>query len=132
MKVGFIGLGVMGRPMALHLHAAGHELAVWARRPDSVVDLPARVCATPAELGRCCEVVITVITSSADVEGVALGKDGLVEGMVPGSVLIDCSTIAPEMARHVAARLAEKEIHMLDAPVSGGVQGAIEATLAIM
>jgi 2-hydroxy-3-oxopropionate reductase len=125
MRVGFIGLGVMGRPMALHLHRAGHQLAVWARRPDSVVDLPARVCATPAELGRCCEVVFTVITSSADVEGVALGKDGLSEGMMPGSVLVDCSTIAPEAARKIAAQLAEKGIHMLDSPVSG-------ATLAIM
>jgi 2-hydroxy-3-oxopropionate reductase len=118
--------------MALHLHRAGHQLAVWARRPDSVVDLPARVCATPAELGRCCEVVFTVITSSADVEGVALGKDGLSEGMMPGSVLVDCSTIAPEAARKIAAQLAEKGIHMLDSPVSGGAQGAIDATLAIM
>jgi 2-hydroxy-3-oxopropionate reductase len=132
MKVGFIGLGVMGRPMALHLHKAGHELAVWARRPDSVVDLPVRVCATPAELGRCCEVVFTVITSSADVEGVALGADGLIEGMAPGSVLVDCSTIAPEVARKIAAWLGEKGIHLLDAPVSGGAQGAIDATLAIM
>jgi 2-hydroxy-3-oxopropionate reductase len=118
--------------MALHLHKAGHELAVWARRPDSVGDLPARVCATPAELGRCCEVVFTVITSSADVEGVALGEHGLIEGMAPGSVLVDCSTIAPEAARKIAAQLAGKGIHMLDAPVSGGAQGAIDATLAIM
>lgn len=132
MKVGFIGLGVMGRPMALHLHNAGHELAVWARRPDSVGDLPARVCATPAELGQCCAVVFTVITSSADVEGVALGENGLIEGMAPGSVLVDCSTIAPEAARKIAARLGEKGIHLLDAPVSGGAQGAIDATLAIM
>jgi 2-hydroxy-3-oxopropionate reductase len=132
MKVGFIGLGVMGRPMALHLHKAGHELAVWARRPDSVGDLPARVCSTPAELGRCCDVVFTVITSSADVESVALGENGLIEGMAPGSVLVDCSTIAPEAARKIAARLGEKGIHLLDAPVSGGAQGAIDATLAIM
>jgi 2-hydroxy-3-oxopropionate reductase len=118
--------------MALHLQRAGHELAVWARRPESIGDLPAKVCVTPAELGRHCEVVFTVITSSADVESVALGKDGLCEGMAPGSVLVDCSTIAPDMARHIAARLAEKGIHMLDAPVSGGVQGAIAASLAIM
>ena len=76
--------------------------------------------------------VFTVITSSADVEGVALGKDGLVEGMAPGSVLVDCSTIAPEAARKIAAQLGERGIHMLDAPVSGGAQGAIDATLAIM
>jgi len=132
MKVGFIGLGVMGRPMAGHLQRAGHELFVWARRPESTAGLAATVCATPAELGRRCAVVFTVITSSADVEGVALGPDGLIEGMAPESVLVDCSTIAPETARHIAARLAEKGIALLDAPVSGGAQGAIDATLAIM
>ncbi|PKO48160.1 MAG: 2-hydroxy-3-oxopropionate reductase [Betaproteobacteria bacterium HGW-Betaproteobacteria-4] len=132
MNIGFIGLGAMGRPMALHLQRAGHELAVWARRPESVGDLPARVCATPAELGRCCEVVFTVVTSSADVEAVALGSDGLIDGMAPGSVLVDCSTIAPDVARQIAGKLGEKGIHFLDAPVSGGEQGAIAATLAIM
>jgi len=132
MRVGFIGLGVMGRPMALHIQRAGHELFVWARRPASVEGLSATVCATPAELGRACEVVFTVITSSADVESVALGTDGMVEGMTPGSTLVDCSTIAPDSARRIAARLGEKGIAMLDAPVSGGAQGAIDATLAIM
>jgi 2-hydroxy-3-oxopropionate reductase len=132
MRLGFIGLGAMGRPMARHLQRVGHELAVWARRPGSVGDLPARVCTSPAELGRCCEVVFTVITSSVDVEGVALGNEGLVEGMAPGSVLIDCSTIAPDSARHISAKLGEKSIHLLDAPVSGGEQGAIDGTLAIM
>lgn len=135
MKVGFIGLGVMGRPMAGHLLAAGHELAVWARRPESAAPLAeqgARVCATPAELGRQCEVVFTMVTASADVERVALGPGGLIEGLAPGAVLIDCSTIAPDAARRIAAALAEKGISMLDAPVSGGEQGAIDVTLAIM
>ena len=132
MKVGFIGLGAMGRPMALHLQRAGHDLHVWARRPEGAAGLPATVCATPAELGRRCDVVFTIITSSADVEAVALGPDGLIEGMAPDSVLVDCSTIAPDVARHVAARLGERGIHMIDAPVSGGSQGAIDATLAIM
>lgn len=132
MNVGFIGLGVMGRPMALHLQRAGHELFVWARRPASVEGLPASLCASPAELGRRCEVVFTVVTSSADVESVCLGKDGLIEGMAPGTVVVDCSTISPDAARRIAARLGEKEIEMLDAPVSGGAQGAIDATLAIM
>ena len=130
MKVGFIGLGAMGRPMAGHLQKAGHQLFVWARRPASVGDLAATLCATPAELGRCCDVVFTVVTSSADVERLALGRDGLIEGMAPGSVLIDCSTIAPDSAREIAARLSEKGIALLDAPVSGGEQGAIDATLA--
>ena len=132
MKVGFIGLGAMGRPMALHLHQAGHELFIWARRPHAVSDLPASICATPAELGQCCEVVFTVVTSSTDVENIALGTAGLIEGMAPDSVLVDCSTIAPDSARRIAAKLAEKNIAMLDAPVSGGVQGAIDGTLAIM
>ena len=135
MKVGIIGLGVMGRPMALHLLKAGHELAVWARRPQTAAPLAAAgaaVCATPAELGRRCAVVFTVITASADVEAVALGTDGLGEGMAPGSVLVDCSTIAPDVARRIAVTLAAKGIAMVDAPVSGGAQGAIDATLAIM
>ena len=132
MKVGFIGLGAMGRPMALHLQAAGHELHVWARRSASCAGLPATVHASPAELGAACEVVFTVITSSADVEGVTLGDKGLIHGMTPGSVLVDCSTIAPDVARRIAGQLAEKGIHMLDAPVSGGEQGAKDATLAIM
>ena len=132
MRVGFIGLGVMGRPMAQHLQRAGHELHVWARRPQSTDGLPATVHATPAALGAACEVVFTVITSSADVETVALGEAGLMHGMAPGSVLVDCSTIAPDVARRIAATLAERGVHMLDAPVSGGAQGAIDATLAIM
>ena len=132
MKVGFIGLGAMGRPMALHLQAGGHDLHVWARRPASADGLPATVHPTPAALGAACEVVFTVITSSADVEGVALGDNGLIHGMAPGSVLVDCSTIAPDVARRIAGQLAEKGIHMLDAPVSGGEQGAKDATLAIM
>jgi len=135
MKVGFIGLGVMGRPMALHLLAAGHDLAVWARRPERAAPLAAvgaAVCATPAELGRRSDVVFTVITGSADVEGVALGRHGLIEGLAPGAVLVDCSTIAPDAARRIATALGEQGIAMLDAPVSGGAQGAIDATLAIM
>ena len=76
--------------------------------------------------------VFTIITSSADVAAVALGPDGLIAGMTPDSVLVDCSTIAPDAARHIAAKLGERGIHMLDAPVSGGAQGASDATLAIM
>jgi len=132
MKVGFIGLGVMGRPMALHLQSAGHELFVWSRRPESAAGLPATICPSPAELGRQCEVVFTVITSSADVENVTLGDNGLIHGMAADSVIVDCSTIAPDSARHIATQLARKNIHFIDAPVSGGAQGAIDASLAIM
>ena len=132
MKVGFIGLGVMGRPMALHLAQAGHALHVWARRPHSTAGLPAQVHATPAALGAACEVVFTMVTSSADVQAVVLGEEGLVQGLAADSIVVDCSTIAPDVARAIAAQLAGKGIHMLDAPVSGGVQGAETATLAIM
>lgn len=135
MKVGFVGLGVMGRPMAGHLVAAGHELAVWARRPVSaapLVEAGARVCATPAELAACCEVVISVVTASADVEQLALAPDGLLAGFAPGAIHVDMSTIAPGTARRVAARYAEQGVGWLDAPVSGGEVGARDATLAIM
>jgi len=132
MKTGFIGLGAMGRPMARHLQAAGHELHVWARRPASAAGLMATLHATPAELGAACEVVFTMVTSSADVERVALGDDGLRHGMARGSLLVDCSTIAPESARRLAEKLGERGIGLLDAPVSGGPQGAIDGTLAIM
>jgi 2-hydroxy-3-oxopropionate reductase len=135
VKVGFVGLGVMGRPMAGHLIAAGHEVAVWARRPESAAPLAeagARVHANPAELARHCEVVISVVTASADVEHLALGPDGLIDGLAAGAIHVDMSTIAPETARKVAARYAEKGIGWLDAPVSGGEVGARDATLAIM
>lgn len=125
----------MGRPMAGHLIAAGHEVAVWARRPESTAPLAeagARVHATPAELARHCEVVISVVTASADVEHLALGPDGLINGLAAGAIHVDMSTIAPETARKVAARYAEMGIGWLDAPVSGGEVGARDATLAIM
>ncbi|HRA81113.1 MAG TPA: NAD(P)-dependent oxidoreductase [Thauera sp.] len=133
--VGFIGLGVMGEPMARHLRAAGHDLAVWARRPESAAALVAEgvpVCATPAELAARSEVVITIVTSSADVEALAFGKNGLADGFVRGAVHVDMSTIAPAMARSLAQRYATRGIGFVDAPVSGGGQGARDASLAIM
>lgn len=135
MNVGFIGLGVMGRPMAGHLLAAGHRVSVWARRSEGAASLAAagaEVCPTPAEVARRSEVVFTIVTAGADVEAVVFGPHGLAEGFAPGSVLVDMSTIAPGTAEGIAARLADQGVHMLDAPVSGGEQGAIGATLAIM
>jgi 2-hydroxy-3-oxopropionate reductase len=135
VRVGFVGLGVMGLPMAGHLLAAGYELALWARRPASAVSLVAAgasFCETPAELAARCEVVISVITASADVEQLAIGPGGLIEGFAPGAIHVDMSTIAPDSARELAARYAERGIGWLDAPVSGGEVGAREATLAIM
>src|SRR5690606_1023537 len=135
MRIGFIGLGVMGEPMARHLRAAGHDLAVWARRPESAAALVAEgvpLCATPAELAARSEVVITIVTASADVEALAFGPNGLAEGFAPGAIHVDMSTIAPATARSLAARYAELGIGWVDAPVSGGGQGARDATLAIM
>jgi 2-hydroxy-3-oxopropionate reductase len=135
MRVGFVGLGAMGRPMAMHLLRAGHRLAVWARRPEAAAPLLAAgaiACADAADVARRSEVVFTIVTGSADVESVALGADGLGEGLAVGSILVDMSTIAPETARSLARRLSRQGVEMLDAPVSGGEQGAIAATLAIM
>ena len=135
MQLGFIGLGVMGRPMALHLLHAGHSLTVWARRQAASQPLlaaGAQLCASPAELARRAEVVFTMVTGGADVERLTFGPGGLVEGLAEGALLVDMSTIAPEMARSLAQRLSRCGVDMLDAPVSGGEQGALAATLAIM
>ena len=134
-RLGCIGLGVMGRPMALNLLRAGHPVAVWARRPESaqaLLDAGALWCATPAVVARHSQIVFTMLGDGHDVEHVALGPQGLSEGFAPGSVLVDMSTIAPGTARSIAHDLARGGVDMLDAPVSGGEQGAIAATLAIM
>ena len=135
IRVGFIGLGVMGRPMALRLLRAGHQVAVWARRPEALaplVEAGATACADPAAVARHSEVVFTIVTYGRDVESVVFGEQGLATGMAAGSVLVDMSTIAPGLARDIAARLSERGVHMLDAPVSGGGIGAEAGTLAIM
>lgn len=135
MKLGFIGLGVMGRPMALHLIEAGHALSVYARRAEAaqpLVDAGARRLATPAEVAANSEVVFTMVTTGEDVEAVALGEDGIIHGAKAGTVLVDMGTIPPGTARRIAAKLAARGIETIDAPVSGGEAGAQNATLAIM
>ncbi|MBI2306662.1 MAG: NAD(P)-dependent oxidoreductase [Rhodocyclales bacterium] len=135
MKLGFIGLGVMGCPMASRLLRAGHEVSVWARRPEvaaPLVEAGAVFRASPAEVARHAEVVFTIVTYGSDVESVVFGENGLAGGFAPGAVLVDMSTIAPGLARDLAARLAARGVHMLDAPVSGGGGGAEAGTLAIM
>ncbi|CAG0931558.1 2-hydroxy-3-oxopropionate reductase [Rhodocyclaceae bacterium] len=135
MKVGFIGLGAMGRPMALHLLEAGHELSVYARRAEAaqpLVDVGATRRATPAEVAVASEVVFTMVTTGADVEAVALGEGGILHGARPGTVLVDMGTIPPGTARRIAAALAARGIEAIDAPGSGGETGAQNATLAIM
>jgi 2-hydroxy-3-oxopropionate reductase len=125
----------MGCPMALNLMKHGHALGVYARRPEAarpLMDAGARLFGTPADLAARSEAVFTMVTASKDFEDVALGAAGVVHGAAPGSVLVDMETISPAVAREVAMRLKEKGIDMLDAPVSGGPEGARQATLSIM
>lgn len=135
MHVGFIGLGLMGRPMALNLAKGGHQLHLWARRTaslDPFRDTGARAHISAAEVARHADIVISMVADAPDVEQVALGSDGVASGARPGAILADMSTINPNAARSIARRLADKGIQMLDAPVSGGEIGAINATLTIM
>ena len=135
MKLGFIGLGMMGRPMALNLMKHGHQMGVYARRPQSVEPLVAAGAVsykTPAELAAACEAVFTVVTNSSDVEQVVLGENGIIHGARAGSMVVDMETISPTVARNIAQALAAKGIEMLDAPVSGGPMGAEQATLSVM
>ena len=135
MNVGFIGLGLMGRPLALHLEKAGHALHLWARRPESLAPFAganAKTWPTPAEVAQQAEVVIVMVADAPDVEAVCLGEQGIAAGAAPGLIVVDMSTIAPDAARRIGLRLAERRIEFLDAPVSGGEVGAINATLTIM
>ncbi|WP_018410863.1 NAD(P)-dependent oxidoreductase [Methyloversatilis thermotolerans] len=135
MKVGYIGLGAMGRAMAANLLRAGHEVAVWARRPEAMqplLALGARATGSPAECAADVDVICTIVTTGDDVRQVVLGPRGVIEGARAGSVVIDHSTIPPSVARDIASALAGCGVHMLDAPVSGGERGAIDATLSIM
>ncbi|MBL8485789.1 MAG: NAD(P)-dependent oxidoreductase [Rhodocyclaceae bacterium] len=135
MDIGFVGLGLMGRPMALHLAKAGHALHLWARRPASLEPLReagARTHASAAEVARHAQVVFTMVADAPDVEQVVLGAGGIAEGGRPGLTVVDMSTINPDAARRIAAQLAAGGMAFLDAPVSGGEIGAINATLTIM
>lgn len=136
MRVGFIGLGTMGRPMALNLLRHRHEMTVYARRPVSLEPLLERgatAVATPAELAAQCDVVFTMLTGTRDVEEVVLAAGtGIIHGARPGTIVIDTSTIDPACTRVIGERLSASSIDLLDAPVSGGPQGAQDATLSIM
>jgi 3-hydroxyisobutyrate dehydrogenase len=135
MRIGFIGLGIMGRPMAKHLLAAGHSLTVWNRSRPGIEELVAAGAAegeSPADVAGKSEVVFTMVGDSPDVDAVAFGPDGIFEGASPGLVHIDTTTMSPSVTRSIAERYAEKDIELLDAPVSGGEGGAINATLSIM
>ena len=135
MDVGFIGLGLMGRPMALNLIKAGDRVHVWSRRRESMqplLDAGAGDCASAAEVARRASITISMVADAPDVEQVTLGPDGVADGARAGHIHIDMSTIAPAAAQSIATRLAARGIVALDAPVSGGEPGAIAATLTIM
>jgi 3-hydroxyisobutyrate dehydrogenase len=134
-RVGFVGLGTMGSFMAANLVRAGFPVTVWNRtaaRADELAELGATVAASPAELARSCDVIVACLTDSPQVEAVLFGPEGLAEGLTSGSLFIDCSTISPLKAREFAERLSLLGVSMLDAPVSGGSEGAKNATLSIM
>ena len=135
MKVGFIGLGIMGKPMSKNLLKAGHELVVCDFNKDAVAEVVAagaKEGANGAEIAKECDVIITMLPNSPHVRSVALGENGIVEGAHEGTVLIDMSSIDPVESKKIGAELAKKGIEMLDAPVSGGEPKAIDGTLSVM
>ena len=133
--VGFIGLGIMGRPMAKNLLKAGYPLVVHSRSPGPIQELVgagAKSAASPRDVAAQVDVLITMLPNSPDVELVALGKDGIIEGARRGLLYLDMSTISPIVSQKVGKALGAKGVRVLDAPVSGGEKGAIEAALSIM
>ncbi len=135
-QIGFVGLGIMGAPMALHLIEAGFSLKVYNRtdrpRVQQVVDAGGQRVDTPKAAAEDSDVVITIVTDTPHVEDVILGEDGVIHSVKKGATVIDMSTISPRVTQQIAATLKEKGANMLDAPVSGGDVGAIEGTLSIM
>jgi 2-hydroxy-3-oxopropionate reductase len=135
MNIGFIGLGLMGRPLALHLARAGHTLHLWARRPaslDAFKEVDAHCHVSAAAVAKHADIVFTMVADAPDVRAVCLGPDGIAAGAQSGLIVVDMSTINPNAAREIGTELGARGIEFLDAPVSGGEVGAINATLTIM
>lgn len=135
MKIGFIGLGIMGKPMVRNIMKAGYtDVLVWNRSkaPMEEVAADGAIASTPKEIGESCDVVITMLPNSPQVKEVMLGETGVASYMKPGAVFIDCSSINPVASQEIAAVLAERDVEMLDAPVSGGEPKAIDGTLSFM
>ena len=135
VRVGFIGLGVMGGHMAVNLVRAGFALTVWNRtrsKMNDLIKMGAAAAESPKEVAEKSDVIITMVSDSPDVEAVVLGENGVMEGARKGQLVIDMSTISPEVTRRIASALADKGVDMLDAPVSGGEVGARDGTLSIM
>ncbi len=134
MKIGFIGLGIMGKPMAGHLLAGGYELSVFARRgaPEELTGKGARACQSSREVAEKSDVIITMLPDTPDVEKVLFGEGGVALGLSEGKIVVDMSSISPLETKRFAARINERGARYLDAPVSGGEVGAKGATLTIM
>ncbi len=135
MKIGFIGLGIMGRPMSKNLVKAGFDVVVCDSHKDhvdDVVQVGARAAANAGEIAKQCDVIITMVQNSPQVRGIALGENGIAANAKPGTVLIDMSSIDPVESKAIGAELAKHNIDMLDAPVSGGEPKAIDGTLSVM
>jgi 2-hydroxy-3-oxopropionate reductase len=135
MKVGFIGLGIMGKPMSKNLIKAGYNLVVCDKNETTVTEiaaLGAKTAANGAAVAQACDVIITMLPNSPHVKEVVLGKNGVIEGAKAGTVLIDMSSIDPLASKEIGVELAKKQIEMLDAPVSGGEPKAIDGTISVM
>jgi 3-hydroxyisobutyrate dehydrogenase len=134
-RIGFIGLGIMGRGMVRNLLKAGFEVRIWNRTASKMDELAAEgagPASSPGDVAHHADIAITCVSDTPDVEEVILGESGVVRGARPGSLVIDMSTISPQATQQIAATLAERQIHFLDAPVSGGSEGAARGTLSIM
>lgn len=134
-KIGFIGLGIMGRGMTRNLLKAGYEVYVWNRtisRADEFVAEGAKAAKSPADVAAQTDIIITCVSDTPDVEHVILGEEGVIQGVRSGALVIDMSTISPHATREIAAKLNAKGVSMLDAPISGGSEGAAKGTLSIM
>lgn len=135
MNIGFIGAGVMGKPMAKNILKSGYPLIIYARNPDKVKDLindGAHLASTPSEVAKACEFIVLSLPFDREVNEIITGKDGLLSGALPGSLIIDTTTGTPQNSIEIASMLASKGIDYIDAPVSGGVQGSIEGTLTFI
>jgi 3-hydroxyisobutyrate dehydrogenase len=134
-RVGFIGLGIMGRGMAANLLKAGFSVTVWNRtiaRMDELVAQGAHAGANPADVAARSDLIVVCVSDTPDVQAVVLGEQGVIHGARPGSLVVDCSTISPQATQEIAKALAQNGVYMLDAPVSGGSEGAAKGTLSIM
>ena len=133
-RIGFVGLGTMGAAMAANLRRAGFDVTAWNRTPgraDELVALGGTEASSPADVARASDVVVICVSDTPDVDAVLLGKDGIAEGLAAGGLVIDCSTISPAATARFAATLKDRKIGFVDAPVSGGSEGAKHATLTI-